>query len=460
MSSTGSTQTTYRDCRDRLEDAVKKLLIEKVAKDHTDEISRKATLNTYFEDLYRFLQRTMVKLNRLTSVLIKEETVKATLQEQKDYIDENIVKMVDGISMTETQAEHLFNEICNMAVCQWKIQGEALRSMPLNREQSTTKPSDNPTFRMFRGQPMASTSGPREHNGQKHTSDLPSTQADVLTLHTHTTMVSMVEDMKVLTKQQIKSSEMMIATVEAMAAVIEQQEKTSKMLMEMVSQTTNNDTTQTKVETLDYVQEGMGHDDNTDTSVEEMLATMSDDDGIDVSGELSRKEHFRIMLNAMKDDKESQRYRQLINLTTKAMRKSLIRRIKTVVTLGSLRWMWIKLLDGSFRNAVTTELRSQHTEHMMNQLCSARQSYTDLSKTDQEYLKANHQQFSSNCMPSFEEVQPLPKGTSFTKSCLQCKEWYRAKEERYKRCDQCQTEWRKTNPWLPVKVPVARRYVN
>ena len=207
MSSTGSTQTTYRDCRDRLEDAIKKLLIEKVAVNHTDEMSRKAMLNTYFEDLYRFLQRTMVKLNRLTSVLTKEETVKATLQEQKDYIDENIVKMVDGISITETQAEHLFNEICNMAVCQWKIQGEALRSMPLNREQSTTKPSDNPTFRMFRGQPMASTSGPREHNGQKHTSDLPSTQADVLTLHTHTTMVSMVEDMKVLTKQQIKSSE-------------------------------------------------------------------------------------------------------------------------------------------------------------------------------------------------------------------------------------------------------------
>ena len=470
MSSTGSTQTTYRDCRDRLEDAIKKLLIEKVAQDHTDEMSRKAMLNTYFEDLYRFLQRTMVKLNRLTSVLTKEETVKATLQEQKDYIDENIVKMVDGISITETQAKHLFNEICNMAVCQWKIQGEALRSMPLNREQSTTKPSDNPTFRMFRGQPMVSTSGPREHNGQKHTSDLPSTQADVLTLHTHTTMVSMVEDMKVLTKQQIKSSEMMIATVEAMGAVIEQQEKTSKMLMEMVSQTTNNDTTQTKVETLDYVQEGMRHDDNTDTSVEEMLATMSDDDGIDVSGELSRKEHFRIMLNAMKDDKESQRYRQLINLTTKAMRKSLIRRIKTYggsafeshsdhqgVPLGSLRWMWIKLLGGSVRNTTTTEFRSQHTEHMMNQLCSARQSYTDLSKTDQEYLKAYHQQLSSNCMPSCEDVQPLPKGTPFKKPCIQCNELFRSKEERYKRCGSCQPEWRKVHPYVPFN---GSRHVN
>ena len=219
---------------------------------------------------------------------------------------------------------------------------------------------------------------------------------------------------------------------------------------------------------------------------------MSDDDGTDVTGELSRKEHFRIMLNAMKDDKESQRYRQLINLTTKAMRKSLIRRIKKYgVSLGSLRWMWIKLLGGpfggsfrSFRNAMTTEFRSQHTEHMMNQLCSARQSYTDLSKTDQEFLKANHQQFSLNCMPSLEEVQPLPlanhkkgnmiaiidvstaflqsnkfpegkevqpllKGTPFKKSCIQCNESFLSKEERYKRCGSCQTEWRKLHPYVP-----------
>lgn len=276
--------------------------------------------------------------------------------------------------------------------------------------------------------------------------------------------------MKVLTKQQIKSSEMMISTVEAMGAVIEQQKKTSEMLMEMVRQMTNNDTTQTKEGTLDYVQEGTRHGDGTDTSVEEMLATMSDDDGTDVSGGLSRKEHFRIMLNAMSDGKESQRYRHLINLTTKATRKSLIRRIKTYggrgfeshsdhhgVPLGSLRWMWIKLLGGSFRNTMTTEFRSQHTEHMMNQLCSVRQSYTDLSKTDQEYLKANHQQLSSNCMPSCEDVQPLPKGTPFKKPCIQCNESFRAKEERYKRCGPCQIEWRKTNPYVPYP---GSRYVN
>ena len=178
---------------------------------------------------------------------------------------------------------------------------------------------------------------------------------------------------------------------------------------------------------------------------------MSDDDETLSHGVLPRKEHFCLMLDAMSDDEESRKYRHLINLTTKAARKSFTRRIKTLVMLGSLRWMWIKLLGGSVRNTTTTEFRSQHTEHMMNQLCGIRQSYTDLSKTDQEFLKANHQQFSLNCMPSCEDVQPLPKGTSFTKSCIQCNESFFSKEERYKRCGSCQTEWRKTNPYKPYK---------
>jgi hypothetical protein len=75
MSSIGSTQATYRDCKDRLENAVKKLLIERVAKDHADDVSRKATSAISFEDSACFLQRTMVALNRLTSVLIIKEEV-------------------------------------------------------------------------------------------------------------------------------------------------------------------------------------------------------------------------------------------------------------------------------------------------------------------------------------------------------------------------------------------------
>jgi hypothetical protein len=172
----------------------------------------------------------MVALNRLTSVLIKEETVNITLQGQKDYIDQNIAKMVNNtVPMTGQQAEHLFKEICNMAVCQWKIQGESLRNMPSNSDPSTI----NPTYYYHRQQQWyynhnnhdpynkGRTSTPemsREHNGQGH--------------------VSMVEDMKVLTKQQIKSSEMMMSTVEAMRVLIEQQKKTSEIMMEMVRQMT------------------------------------------------------------------------------------------------------------------------------------------------------------------------------------------------------------------------------
>jgi len=65
MSSTGSTQTTYRDCRDRLEDAVKTLLIERIAKEHADDVSRKATSAISFEDSACFLQRTMAALNHI-----------------------------------------------------------------------------------------------------------------------------------------------------------------------------------------------------------------------------------------------------------------------------------------------------------------------------------------------------------------------------------------------------------
>jgi hypothetical protein len=206
MSAASSTETAYRDNRDRLENAVKKLLIERVAKDHADEVSRKATLATYFEDSARFLQRTMVALNRLTSVLIKEEAVNTTLQGQKNYIDQNIAKMVNNTHMTGQQAEQLFNGICNMAVCQWKIKREALRSMPSNRDPSTINP------------PYYNHNNHDPHNkGRTLTPEIPQHNNDQ-------GPVSMVEDMKVLTKQQIKSSDMIMSTVEAMRVLIEQQD--------------------------------------------------------------------------------------------------------------------------------------------------------------------------------------------------------------------------------------------
>jgi hypothetical protein len=55
------------------------------------------------------------------------------------------------------------------------------------------------------------------------------------------------------------------------------------------------------------------------------------------------------------------KYRHLISLTAEAARKSLKRRIKTVMMLGSLQWMWVKLLGVSRKevNAATTEPKSQ-----------------------------------------------------------------------------------------------------
>ena len=119
MSSTGSTQTTYRDCRDRLEDAVKTLLIERIAKEHADDVSRKATSAISFEDSACFLQRTMAALNHIalnqSLVLIKEEAVNITFRKQKNYIcmyDQNIAEMVNNTHMY-VHAENLLNGICN-----------------------------------------------------------------------------------------------------------------------------------------------------------------------------------------------------------------------------------------------------------------------------------------------------------------------------------------------------------
>jgi hypothetical protein len=50
MSSAGSTQAAYWDYRSRIEDAVKKMLIEKVTRDHGDEAPRQTILDTYIEE--------------------------------------------------------------------------------------------------------------------------------------------------------------------------------------------------------------------------------------------------------------------------------------------------------------------------------------------------------------------------------------------------------------------------
>ena len=63
----------------------------------------------------------------------------------------------------------------------------------------------------------------------------------------------------------------------------------------------------------------------------------------------------------------------------------------------------------------------------------------------------------SNKFPEGKEVQPLLKGTPFKKSCIQCNESFLSKEERYKRCGPCQTEWRKMHPYVAYP---GSRYAN
>jgi hypothetical protein len=80
MSLAGSTEAAYRDWMDRLVDAVGKSLVEKVAKEHVDWISRQSTLPSYIEDTDRLLQEMMNALHHHTSCLLNVEAVNAVLQ--------------------------------------------------------------------------------------------------------------------------------------------------------------------------------------------------------------------------------------------------------------------------------------------------------------------------------------------------------------------------------------------
>jgi hypothetical protein len=74
----------------------------------------------------------MNTLHHHTSCLLNEEAVNAVLQEQKDFIIQNITNMVKD-TVDGQQTEKRFIGICNMAVCQWKIQREALMSLSPKR---------------------------------------------------------------------------------------------------------------------------------------------------------------------------------------------------------------------------------------------------------------------------------------------------------------------------------------
>ena len=139
MSSIGSTQATYRDYRSRLEDAVKKRLIEKVTQEHGDETSRKTNLDTYLEDAARLLDGLMNTLRQHTSALIDEAEVNDALsRKHQDFIIQNIANTWSRTLWMDAMPKCSSLEYATLlVVCQWKIQRVALMSLSPQRGSSS-----------------------------------------------------------------------------------------------------------------------------------------------------------------------------------------------------------------------------------------------------------------------------------------------------------------------------------
>ena len=130
MSSTDSTQEAYRDYRKGVDETVTKMLLEKVTQEtHDDETSRESALGTHLENATRLLNGMMQALHHQTSALKDEkEVTNALSQDHQDLIMKTIANMVQT-SVEGDVAQNFFNGIYSMAVCQWRIQHEALLSL-------------------------------------------------------------------------------------------------------------------------------------------------------------------------------------------------------------------------------------------------------------------------------------------------------------------------------------------
>ena len=210
MSSIGSTQAAYRGHRSRLEDAVKEKLIEKVTQEHGDETSRKTNLDTYLEDATRLLDGLMNTLHQHTSALIDEAAVNDALsRKHQDFIIQNIANMVKD-TVDGRDAEMFFIGICNMVVCQWKIQREALMSLSPQRGSSSMYYNNSGDDLPHQGQ----SSTPNQ--GYMSTADV----------------------MRLMAEQQAKSSEL----------IADQQTRSTEMMMTMLNQMTVNNSQQLAIQ--------------------------------------------------------------------------------------------------------------------------------------------------------------------------------------------------------------------
>lgn len=163
-----------------------KLLIEKVTQEqHDDETSRKTTLDTYLESATHLLEGMMDALHHQTSALKDEKAVNdVLLQEHQDLIMKTITNMVQT-SVEGQDAEKFFIGICSMAICQWRIQHEALMSLsPQKGPSSMVYNNNSGDTSPHQGQPSIST----EDKGQ----------------------ISNADVMRLLAEQQAQSSDLMM----------------------------------------------------------------------------------------------------------------------------------------------------------------------------------------------------------------------------------------------------------
>ena len=176
------------------------MLLEKVTQEtHDDETSRKSALDTHLENATRLLNGMMQALHHQTSALKDEEEVtNALTQDHQGLIMKTIANMVQT-SVEGEVAQNLFNGIYSMAICQWRIQHEALM---------TLSPQKGPSSMLYNNN-SGDTSPPQ---GQP-----PS----------------------------------MISNNDVMRLLAEQQKQSSDMMMRMMSQMTTNNAKQLEIQQAD-----------------------------------------------------------------------------------------------------------------------------------------------------------------------------------------------------------------
>ena len=139
-------QKECRACRDKVEDIITRSLRTKVLQENLSEKDRQITYVTRREDATRFQLRLMLTLTRKTTDLKTEEAVEDHLRGQKHLIYREVARIIRG-TFNETDTNQLYLEICKLAVCQWKLQREVLLELMTGGDHSTSQEVEHSTSR-------------------------------------------------------------------------------------------------------------------------------------------------------------------------------------------------------------------------------------------------------------------------------------------------------------------------